>query len=116
MRLQPDLIKLDRSLVAEVDKDAARAALIEFFVVFARRIGAAVCCEGIETAPELAALAALDVRLGQGYLLGRPAPPWGEPAPEATKAMGALRAVGAGGYGDASAKPINRRLGRAARR
>jgi len=116
MRVQPDLIKLDRSLVADVDTDPARAALIEFFVVFARRIEATVCCEGIETPGELAALATLDVPLGQGYLLGRPAAPWVELAPAAAAAMGALRPVAGGAYGDASARLVNRRLGRAARR
>ena len=51
MRVQPDIIKLDRSLVEAVDDDGAKAALIEFFVNFARRIEADVCCEGIETPP-----------------------------------------------------------------
>ena len=49
MRLAPDLIKLDRSLVAGVDQDPARAALISSFVRFARDSDATVCAEGIET-------------------------------------------------------------------
>ena len=72
MRVQPDIIKLDRSLIERVHADSAKAALIEFFVLFARRVGAAVCTEGIETLEELTTLIDLGVGYGQGYLLGRP--------------------------------------------
>ncbi|MEA2448753.1 MAG: hypothetical protein QOG63_685, partial [Thermoleophilaceae bacterium] len=81
MRLQPDLIKLDRSLVANVDSDPAKAALVDSFVRFAARIGAAVCAEGIETPDELRVLADLDVTYGQGFGIARPAPPWAAVAP-----------------------------------
>jgi EAL domain-containing protein/GAF domain-containing protein len=80
MRIQPDIIKLDRSLVANVDSDPAKAALIDSFVRFARRTGATVCAEGIETPEELKVLADLDVGLGQGFGLARPAAPWAEVA------------------------------------
>lgn len=81
MRLRPDLIKLDRSLVANVDSDPAKAALVESFVRFAARTGAAVCAEGIETPEELRVLSDLDVAYGQGFGIARPAPPWAEIAP-----------------------------------
>jgi EAL domain-containing protein (putative c-di-GMP-specific phosphodiesterase class I) len=88
MRIQPDIIKLDRSLVANVDSDPAKAALIDSFVRFARRTGACVCAEGIETPEELRVLADLDVTYGQGFGLARPAAPW---APVASWVPGALR-------------------------
>ncbi|HEY0630924.1 MAG TPA: EAL domain-containing protein [Thermoleophilaceae bacterium] len=78
MRIQPDIIKLDRSLVANVDSDPAKAALIDSFVRFARRTGASVCAEGIETPEELKVLADLDVTYGQGFGLARPGPPWAQ--------------------------------------
>jgi EAL domain-containing protein (putative c-di-GMP-specific phosphodiesterase class I) len=78
MRIQPDIIKLDRSLVANVDTDPAKAALIDSFVRFARRTGASVCAEGIETPEELKVLADLDVTYGQGFGLARPAAPWAQ--------------------------------------
>ena len=80
MRIQPDIIKLDRSLVANVDSDPAKAALIDSFVRFAARTGASVCAEGIETPEELKVLADLDVTYGQGFGLARPAAPWAEVA------------------------------------
>jgi diguanylate cyclase (GGDEF)-like protein len=120
MRVQPDIIKLDRSLVETVDQDSAKAALIEFFVVFARRIDAAVCTEGIETPGELAALASLGVVLGQGYLLGRPAEPWAPIAPAAVTALAQVQRNGGAprsqGRPAAATGPVNRRLARNARR
>ena len=66
MRVAPDLIKLDRSLVTGVHADAARAALVSSFVRFAHDSDATVCAEGIETLDELVCLADLDVTYGQG--------------------------------------------------
>jgi diguanylate cyclase (GGDEF)-like protein len=93
MRVQPDVIKLDRSLIEGVHSDSAKSALVEFFVMFARRVGAGVCTEGIETVDELRTLINLGVSYGQGYLLGRPAEPWAEVSPEITRALatGAMR-------------------------
>ena len=76
MRVRPDIIKLDRALVANVDSDPARAALVDAYVRFARRTGAAICAEGIETPEELRVLADLEVAYGQGFGVARPAPPW----------------------------------------
>jgi diguanylate cyclase (GGDEF)-like protein len=93
MRVQPDVIKLDRSLIEGVHSDSAKSALVEFFVMFARRVGAGVCTEGIETLDELRTLINLGVSYGQGFLLGRPSEPWVQVSPEITRALatGALR-------------------------
>ncbi|HEX8856732.1 MAG TPA: EAL domain-containing protein [Thermoleophilaceae bacterium] len=76
MLVHPDVIKLDRSLVMGLNDDPAKVALIDSFVRFARRTGATVCAEGIETMEELRTLADLDVTYGQGYALARPADDW----------------------------------------
>jgi GAF domain-containing protein len=81
MRAEPDLIKLDRSLVANADSDPAKAALIDSFVRFARRTGASVCAEGVETPEELKVLADLDVSYAQGFGIARPAVPWATVSP-----------------------------------
>jgi diguanylate cyclase (GGDEF)-like protein len=83
MRLRPDIIKLDRSLICNLPDDPAKAALAESLVRFAQRTGAAVCGEGIEALDELVVLADLDMTYGQGYALARPAPAW----PKADEAM-----------------------------
>ena len=92
--------------------------VIEFFINFARRIDAEVCTEGIETAGELAALSMLGVKLGQGYLLGRPGAPW---APIAAPAVSAIAQLQSSGVLRAAAvaqnvSPVNRRLARTAAR
>ena len=76
--LRPTVIKIDRDVVHGISRNDAKQALVEAFVSFGRRIGAHLLAEGIERRADLAALTELGVELGQGYLLGRPAP---EPMP-----------------------------------
>jgi hypothetical protein len=90
LALRPDLIKLDRTVVSGVDRDPAKAALVRAFVALGRDIGAQVCAEGIEELDELLALADLDVALGQGFHLARPA---AEPAGVDPLAVAAVRAA-----------------------
>ena len=73
LQLQPDVIKLDISLVRGVDTDPARTALTKSLVGFAADIGAALIAEGIETAAEHTRLRELGVGYGQGFYLARPA-------------------------------------------
>ena len=87
MLLRPDAIKLDRSLVEDVASDQAKQALVECFVRFADRTGAAVCAEGIESIADLCVLADLGVGYGQGYAIARPAFGWPSPCPEAVAAL-----------------------------
>ncbi|MGY1821979.1 EAL domain-containing protein [Geodermatophilus sp. SYSU D00079] len=83
--VRPQLVKLDRALVTDVDTDPVRAALAEMLGEFAGRIDAWLLAEGIETAGELAALARLGVPLAQGWLLGRPSPDFAPLTPEVTR-------------------------------
>ncbi|CAN7341916.1 EAL domain-containing protein [Arthrobacter sp. LjRoot14] len=72
VHLRPDIIKLDRSLIAGINDDIGQHALGAAMVAFARQIGATLIAEGIETAAELAAVDGLGMTAGQGYYLGRP--------------------------------------------
>ena len=72
--LSPDLIKLDRSLVASLDSDDTKRALVARLTSFAVEVGMEVVAEGIETEAELDTLRSLGVETGQGFLLGRPGP------------------------------------------
>ena len=76
LNLRPDFVKLDRELVAGVDHDEAKMALVEMFGHFAGRVDAWLLAEGVETVAELASLTRLNVPLAQGYFLGRPGPNW----------------------------------------
>src|SRR6476646_7349615 len=84
--LRPDFLKLCRGMVTGVDLDASRQAVLRATVAFAREVGARVVAEGVERPEELAVLREADVDYGQGWLFGRPAPPWPEdPAPTRTR-------------------------------
>src|SRR3954470_17310394 len=72
--VRPQLVKLDRALVAGADTDPVKAALAEMVGTFTSRIDAWLLAEGIETVGELAVFARLGVPLAQGWLFGRPAP------------------------------------------
>jgi PAS domain S-box-containing protein len=74
VELRPAFVKLDRSLIAGLESDEARQAMIVGFCHFARMTGCRLIVEGIETDRELAVLRDLAIELGQGYLLGRPLP------------------------------------------
>ncbi len=86
LRLRPDTIKLDRSLLADIDHDAARRAFVTAIVLMALELGAAVTAEGVETAAELDTLRSLGVDTVQGFLIARPStsPPAGQPGPTGT--------------------------------
>lgn len=70
--LTPDIIKLDRALVAGVDHDVALRALVAAMVMYSLESAAVIVGEGVETTAEYHALGDLGVNAAQGYLLGRP--------------------------------------------
>lgn len=65
-------IKIDRSLIENIDKDLVKRALLEVFVKFSKKISATVIAEGIETPGELETIIDLGVDYVQGYLIARP--------------------------------------------
>lgn len=72
LKLKPDVIKLDGSLIRDIDADTNCRALASALVRFAEQTDSKVVAECIETEEELAVLRALKVTKAQGYLLGRP--------------------------------------------
>lgn len=74
LRLQPHYIKLDRSLISNIETDPARRALAAAFIRFGDETGSKIVAEGVETQAELDALRALGVGKAQGYFFGKPAP------------------------------------------
>jgi EAL domain-containing protein (putative c-di-GMP-specific phosphodiesterase class I)/DNA-binding NarL/FixJ family response regulator len=73
LRLEPEFIKLDITLIAAIESDRSQQALAAGIISFADGIGATVVAEGIEHTEALEALRALGVPCGQGFHLGRPA-------------------------------------------
>ena len=90
VELRPDFLKLTRGLIAEIDKDANRQALLRALAAFAREVGAVIVAEGVERREELEVLREAEVGLCQGWLFGKPGAPWPEvptlePGSSATK-------------------------------
>ncbi|MBB3085872.1 putative bifunctional diguanylate cyclase/phosphodiesterase [Geodermatophilus sabuli] len=71
-RLPIDVLKLDRSFVARVDRDPKSRALCESVVTIGRALGLDVVAEGVETPAQLGALRGLGCGFAQGFLLARP--------------------------------------------
>jgi EAL domain-containing protein (putative c-di-GMP-specific phosphodiesterase class I)/DNA-binding NarL/FixJ family response regulator len=70
--LEPDIIKLDISLVSGIQHSRGARALAAALVAFAADMGAIVIAEGVEEALELEELQEIGVPWAQGYYLGRP--------------------------------------------
>lgn len=81
--VRPEIVKIDRALVSQIDSDPPRRALVAAMRHFADDMGITVVAEGIEREEQLAVLCDIGVDCGQGYLLGRPAPLWGHPCARA---------------------------------
>ena len=73
--LQPDYIKLDKSLITDIHKDPVKRALVETTVTFADKIGGRIIGEGIESKAQAVCLKDIGVHCGQGFFLARPAVP-----------------------------------------
>lgn len=72
LRLKPELIKLDRSIISGIDDDRSKRAFVAAMASFAQETSAELIAEGIETQAELAAVADLGIDSAQGYFLGTP--------------------------------------------
>lgn len=70
--IQPDFMKIDVSLIRDIDQDVIKQQLVKALVGLTRSTAAILIAEGIETPLELKTLVDLDVELGQGFLLARP--------------------------------------------
>src|SRR5919206_2327509 len=80
--IRPDFLKLCRGMVAGVDADASREAVLRATAAFAREVGARVVAEGVERPEELEVCRDVEIEYGQGWLFGRPSAPWPQdPAP-----------------------------------
>ncbi|HXK12576.1 MAG TPA: EAL domain-containing protein [Vicinamibacteria bacterium] len=70
--LQPDFVKLDRGLVAGIDRDLMKKKLVGSIVAVSRDMGIATVAEGVETTGERDAAGELGCELMQGFFFRRP--------------------------------------------
>ncbi len=78
-RIEPDVVKLDMSLVRGVDGSPLKQSVVRSVLNLASELATDVVSEGIEVPAERDTLAALGCRLFQGYLFGKPEPGFAPP-------------------------------------
>jgi EAL domain-containing protein (putative c-di-GMP-specific phosphodiesterase class I)/CheY-like chemotaxis protein len=71
--LEPDIVKLDMSLIRDIDRHATKRRVVGATATLCRELGARVVAEGVETEAERKACVDAGIDLIQGYLLARPA-------------------------------------------
>jgi EAL domain-containing protein (putative c-di-GMP-specific phosphodiesterase class I) len=81
-QLEPEVVKLDMSLIRGVDADATRAKLVRSMTALCKELDMQVISEGIETVAERDTIAEIGCDLLQGYLFAKPGdgfatPSWG---------------------------------------
>lgn len=70
--LRPELVKIDMSIVRDIDRDHVARALVKMIATTCQDLHVTVVAEGIERAEERQVLIDLGVQLFQGYLMGKP--------------------------------------------
>jgi len=70
--LQTDIIKIDRYLVSDLDRDRRKRAIVSGLINIAHELGCLVVAEGIERRQELITALALGTDLAQGFFIARP--------------------------------------------
>ena len=72
--LKPDFIKLDPSLVDDLDRDHTSQQFIRMIVEISHRLGCTVIAEGVEEFNQKRTLESMYIDAVQGYLIAKPAP------------------------------------------
>ena len=72
MKLDPDFVKIDRSLITDIHKDAKKQSMLQTIMSYTDEHGIKVIAEGIECREEMEIVIREGVSYLQGYYLGRP--------------------------------------------
>ncbi|WML59218.1 EAL domain-containing protein [Neobacillus sp. PS2-9] len=70
--IMPDIIKIDRSVIQNIDKNSIKESMLKGLMLVAREVGSLVVAEGIENENEASVLTRNNVDLAQGYFYARP--------------------------------------------
>ncbi|MES1930553.1 diguanylate phosphodiesterase [Salinisphaera dokdonensis CL-ES53] len=70
--MQPDVVKADRHLIIDIDRNPRRQAIVESLVIMGKKLGITLIAEGVETLAEARWLYQRGIHLQQGFLYARP--------------------------------------------
>jgi EAL domain-containing protein (putative c-di-GMP-specific phosphodiesterase class I) len=68
----PDIIKIDRSVIQDIDTNSVKESMLKGLLLIAEEIGSLVVAEGIEKAGEAEVLSRNNVHMAQGYFYAKP--------------------------------------------
>ncbi|UII55414.1 EAL domain-containing protein [Cytobacillus spongiae] len=68
----PDIIKIDRSVIQNIDKNTVKESMLKGLLLVAKEAGSLVVAEGIESEEEASVLLRNHVDLAQGYYYAKP--------------------------------------------
>ena len=71
---KPDFVKIDMSLIRDIDTDEVKQSIVEAIVSFCKKSKMTTIAEGVETREELQKLISMGLDAAQGYYLARPEP------------------------------------------
>ena len=109
--LYPDFIKLDMSIVRDINNNPFKIAILEALVNLASAMNSKIIAEGVETADELITVMKLGVGFAQGYIFAKPAFPAQEISTEALAILQDYRRREAGRKGRETGLSLGRVIG-----
>ncbi|RYF22732.1 MAG: EAL domain-containing protein [Oxalobacteraceae bacterium] len=71
-QLKPDIVKLDRELVRDCDRNKLRLAIVAAVVAMGKETGIKIVIEGVERVEEVEALRSIGAQFVQGFFYARP--------------------------------------------
>ncbi len=74
LKIQPNIVKIDRSIITAVETDESRQAIVAKAISFCKERDILVLAEGVETDVQLKYLIEAGIDLIQGYYVSRPGP------------------------------------------
>lgn len=72
--LEPEVAKLDMTLIRDVDKNVTKQKLVRSMASLCHDLGITIVAEGVETEAELRAVVDLGCDIVQGYFIAKPGP------------------------------------------
>ena len=109
--LYPDFIKLDMSIVRDINNNPFKIAILEALVNLASAMNSRIIAEGVETPDELTTVMKLGVGFAQGYFFAKPAFPPQEVSGDALRLIQDFRRREAGRKGRDTGLSMGRLIG-----
>lgn len=72
LKVQPDIIKIDKSLISNIEIDVYKKSFVNALQIYASITGAVCLAEGVETVKEIQSCRSIGISLFQGFIIAKP--------------------------------------------